>query len=378
MCAIEAGKRGRKVLVIDHANKIGKKILMSGGGRCNFTNLEVNASNYLSQNPHFCKSALARYTPADFVELVERYQIQYYEKTLGQLFCKDKASDILNMLVSECARLDVEIATKTECLEIDYSDNKGYTLQLLNDTNKDSINGSSLVIASGGLSIPRMGASGFGYKVAEQFKLPLTPTYPALVALHLDESAQGELNQLAGIAVNATVSCNNKSFDEAILFTHKGLSGPAILQISSYWQAADALNIDLLPQYNLQDLISQWDASDTLLINQLARLLPKRLLEYWLKDYPQLPTRQYSPQQRERIISSLHNWQPRPCNTDGYKTAEVTLGGVDTEALSSKTMEARNQPGLYFIGEVVDVTGWLGGYNFQWAWASGWCAGQVV
>ncbi len=378
MCAIEAGKRGRRVLLIDHANKVGKKILMSGGGRCNFTNLDVSANNYISQNQHFCKSALARYTPTDFLELVNKYQIKYYEKTLGQLFCQEKAADILTMLTAECNKYDVEISTLTECLNINYSADSEYILQLRKDDTKSSINCSSLVIASGGLSIPRMGASGFGYSVAEQFNLPLVKTSPALVALHLDESAQGTLSQLAGIAVDAAVTCNSKTFNEAILFTHKGLSGPAILQISSYWQAGDHLSVDLLPQHDLNALFTEWESQNNLLINQLSRLLPKRLLEYWLQDYPQLPSRQYSLKQREQIINSLHNWQPKPCNTDGYKTAEVTCGGVDTNSLSSKTMEARNQPGLYFIGEVVDVTGWLGGYNFQWAWASAWCAGQVV
>ncbi len=378
MCAIEAGKRGRKALLLEHANKIGKKILMSGGGRCNFTNLSVNASNYISENPHFCKSALARYTPADFISLVEKHQVPFYEKTLGQLFCQHKSADILDILASECTSFGVNIATLTSCQSISHTDANTYELQLERDDKASSVSSTSLVVASGGLSIPRMGASGFGYQVAEQFGLPLIPTRPGLVALHLDESAQGGLAQLAGISVDVSVSCNSKSFQEALLFTHRGLSGPAILQISSYWQAGEALEIDLLPQHDLEQLLTEWEPQSTLLINQLSKLLPKRLLEYCLQDYPQLPTRQYNRQQRQQIIKSLHQWQVKPCNTDGYKTAEVTLGGVDTKALSSKTMAASKQPGLYFIGEVVDVTGWLGGYNFQWAWASGWCAGQDV
>ena len=378
MCAIEAGKRGRSVLLLDHANKIGKKILMSGGGRCNFTNRTVSAENYLSQNPHFCKSALARYTPDDFLQLVEKHKIPYYEKTLGQLFCQRKSADILAMLTSECNDSNVEIRTLTECMCISYSANNTYKIQLQKENTTNTVSCSSLVIASGGLSIPKMGASGFGYKVAEQFGLPLVNMRPALVALHLDDSAQGSLGQLAGMSVNAVVSCKSKSFKEAILFTHKGLSGPAILQISNYWQTGEALTIDLLPEHDLNNLFVEWGSQNSLLINQLAKLLPKRLLEYWLEDFPQLPARQCSLRQREKIINSLHQWQPVPCNTDGYKTAEVTLGGVDTNSLSSKTMQVNDQSGLYFIGEVVDVTGCLGGYNFQWAWASGWCAGQVV
>ena len=382
MCAIEAGKRGRNVLVIDHANKIGKKILMSGGGRCNFTNLDVSAANYLSSNPHFCKSALARYTPFHFLELIDRHQIPYHEKTRstakGQLFCDHKSADILSMLQTECSTAGVKIQTHASCSNIRQISGGGFKLEVSESSSKQSITSRSLVIATGGLSIPRMGASGFGYQLATQFDIPLIPTRPGLVGLHLDDSLQGQLGALAGQSVAVSVSCNGQSFTEAMLFTHKGISGPAILQISSYWQAGDQLEIDLLPTISLEQLWSEWEEQNTLLSTQLSQHLPKRLVELWLQDFDNHPARQYSAQQRKEIIECFHHWQPRTSNTDGYKTAEVTLGGVDTHAVSSKTFEANQVKDLYFIGEVLDVTGWLGGYNFQWAWASGWCCGQVV
>lgn len=382
MCAIEAGKRGRSVLLVDHANKIGKKILMSGGGRCNFTNLDVSAANYLSGNPHFCKSALARYTPFDFLELIDKHQIPYHEKTqsiaTGQLFCDHKSADILDMLKAECISADVVIKAHANCSNISHITDGGFRLQLEDPDGKQSINTQSLVIATGGLSIPRMGASGFGYKLATQFNIPLIPTRPGLVGLHLDEALQGPLGDLAGQSVTVTVSCSGQSFKESMLFTHKGISGPAILQISSYWQAGDQLEIDLLPDSNLEQLWTEWEGQNTLLSTQLNQHLPKRLVELWLQAFGNRPARQYSVQQRKEIIHSFHHWQPRTSNTDGYKTAEVTLGGINTNAVSSKTFEANQVKDLYFIGEVLDVTGWLGGYNFQWAWASGWCCGQVV
>lgn len=382
MCAIEAGKRGRRTLVIDHANKIGKKILMSGGGRCNFTNLDVSALNYLSANPHFCKSALARYTPLHFLELIDKHNIPYYEKTasiaVGQLFCVRKSADILEMLKAECSDAGVAIKTHSHCNEVSQKSSEGFTLSLENNTDHQQIHTQSLVIASGGLSIPRMGASGFGYQLASQFNIPLISTRPGLVGLHLDESLQGRLASLAGLSVDVSVSCGGMTFSEAMLFTHKGISGPAILQISSYWQPSNQLEIDLLPSHNLKQLWQSWQLDNALLATHLSKILPRRLVEFWLQDFENHPARHYSAQQQDAIINKFHHWQPKVSNTDGYKTAEVTLGGVNTHAVSSKTFETHNVSGLYFIGEVLDVTGWLGGYNFQWAWASGWCCGQVV
>lgn len=382
MCAIEAGKRGRRTLLIDHANKIGKKILMSGGGRCNFTNLDVSAINYLSNNPHFCKSALARYAPFHFLELIDKHNIPYHEKTasiaVGQLFCVRKSADILDMLKTECIDAGVVIKTHSHCSEISQNSGGGFSLSLENETEQQRIHTQSLVIASGGLSIPRMGASGFGYQLAAQFDIPVLSTRPGLVGLHLNESLQGRLASLAGLALDVSVDCGGVAFNEAMLFTHKGISGPAILQISSYWQPGEMLEIDLLPAHNLEQLWLAWQADNSLLATHLSRILPRRLVELWLQEFDKLTARQYSIQQRETIIRKFHHWQPKVSNTDGYKTAEVTLGGIDTNAVSSRTFEANNVNGLYFIGEVLDVTGWLGGYNFQWAWASGWCCGQVV
>ncbi|MCF6226398.1 MAG: NAD(P)/FAD-dependent oxidoreductase [Xanthomonadales bacterium] len=382
MCAIEAGKRGRRTLVIDHANKIGKKILMSGGGRCNFTNLDVSAINYLSTNPHFCKSALARYTPFDFLELVDKHKIPYHEKTdtiaNGQLFCDHKSADILDMLQSECNSAGVSIKTHSHCSKVSKQAAGGFELTIENAAAQQQVHTQSLVVASGGLSIPRMGASGFGYQLATQFDIPLLSTRPGLVGLHLNESLQGSLASLAGLSLDVSANCGGMTFKEAMLFTHKGISGPAILQISSYWQPGLQLEIDLLPDYDLQKLWSEWQLDNAQLATHLSRILPRRLVEHWLQEFDNQPARQYSTQQRNTIINTFHHWQPKVSNTDGYKTAEVTLGGVDTHAVSSKTFESNSVGGLYFIGEVLDVTGWLGGYNFQWAWASGWCCGQVV
>ncbi|MCF6262490.1 MAG: NAD(P)/FAD-dependent oxidoreductase [Xanthomonadales bacterium] len=382
MCAIEAGKRGRRTLVIDHANKIGKKILMSGGGRCNFTNLDVSATNYLSNNPHFCKSAFARYSPFHFLELVDKHNIPYREKTdsiaTGQLFCEQKSADILNMLKAECSSAGVTIQSHTHCSNIRKRDGGGFKLSLENASSLQQIQTHSLVIASGGLSIPRMGASNFGYQLAAQFNIPVLNTRPGLVGLHLNESLQGSLASLSGLSLDVSVSCDGMTFSEAMLFTHKGISGPAILQISSYWQAEKPLEINLLPNYELSLLWEKWRLDNALLATHLSKIMPRRLVELWLQEFDNLPTRQYSKLQQSAIINKFHHWQPKVSNTDGYKTAEVTLGGVDTNAISSKTFAANSVAGLYFIGEVLDVTGWLGGYNFQWAWASGWCCGQVV
>ncbi|NOS83868.1 MAG: NAD(P)/FAD-dependent oxidoreductase [Ignavibacteria bacterium] len=377
MCAIEAGKRRRKVLVLEHAEKIGKKILISGGGRCNFTNLDVKPENFISNNPHFCKSALARYTPQDFISLVEKHGIKYHEKKLGQLFCDGSAKEIVQMLQTECEDAGVEI--KVNCI-ID-------KIELVNDSqisetafritsNLGEFTTESLVIATGGISIPQMGATDFGYKLAKQFGLKLTKTVPGLVPFTLNE---GSYSELSGLSIDSIVTCNNTSFRENILFTHKGLSGPAILQISSYWDEGDDITIDLLPGIDLVFIINEHKPNKTELVNLLAKFFPKRFTEKWCElNFPTKPVNRLLDKDIEMIDEQLHNWKLVPKGTEGFGKAEVTKGGVDTNELSSKTMESKKEPGLYFIGEVVDVTGWLGGYNFQWAWASGYAAGQFV
>lgn len=376
MCAIEAGKRGRRVLVLDHANKPGKKILMSGGGRCNFTNYQISADNYLSHNPHFCKSALSRYTQWDFIALVDRHHIPWHEKAHGQLFCDHSARDILDMLLEECRRYHVDI--QLNCT-IERVEKPGALFELT--TSRGHHQSASLVIASGGLSIPKMCASPFGYRIAEQFGHPLQPTRAALVPFTLQPRDKARFADLTGVSVDSRVSFRNTAFRENILFTHRGLSGPAILQISSYWQAGEPITINLLPD---QDLIAcladrQRQQPQSKLKTILGQLLPKRLVAALFE--PALldsPLQHLSRHQFQKISEQLQHWQLTPGGTEGYRTAEVTLGGVDCDTLSSRTMESRLVPGLYFIGEVVDVTGWLGGYNFQWAWSSGWVAGQVV
>ncbi|MSP53219.1 MAG: NAD(P)/FAD-dependent oxidoreductase [Gammaproteobacteria bacterium] len=376
MCAIEAGKRKRRVLVIDHANKVGKKILMSGGGRCNFTNLEILPERYLSHNPHFCKSALKRYTQWDFIKLVNEYAIPHHTKTLGQLFCDHKASDIVNMLLAECTKYNVEIKLDTLIKQIEkLEDNFQVNTQQIN------YSCGSLVIATGGLSIPTMGASPFGYKIAEQFNLKVWPTRAGLVALTLHDTDKQKYAALSGIAIDSIVSVKQQTFRENILFTHRGLSGPAILQISSYWQPGEILTINLLPDLDLLSILKQKKGSNpkSILKTELIQHLPKHVIEtFFTKELldTTLATMRY--EQFAQIVEQLQAWQIKPNNTEGYRTAEVTLGGVDCDAISSQTMEARTVPGLYFIGEVLDVTGWLGGYNFQWAWSSGWVAGQNV
>jgi predicted Rossmann fold flavoprotein len=377
MCAIEAGKRGRRVIVLDHANKPGKKILMSGGGRCNFTNLNIDASNFISHNPHFCKSALSRYTQWDFIHMVDDYHIPYHEKRLGQLFCDNSARDILNMLLSECNKSGVEIHLDCVISKISCSENTSFSI----DTKSGSFNASSLVIASGGLSIPKMCASPLGYQVAEQFGHHVWPTSPALVPFTLQPHDKTLLSDLSGVSVDSIVSNERISFRENILFTHRGLSGPAILQISSYWQAGETININLLPDYDVVDFLKSRQSlqPNSKLKTILADLLPKRLLPILLgQSLIEKPLQEISRSLFENIADQLQNWVVKPNGTEGYRTAEVTLGGVDCNELSSKTMESGKISGLYFIGEVVDVTGWLGGYNFQWAWSSGWCAGQAV
>jgi len=374
MCAIEAGKRGRRVMVIDHANKAGKKILMSGGGRCNFTNLSIEPQNYLSHNPHFCKSALSRYSQWDFLSLVTRYQIPHHERAHGQLFCNDSARDILTMLLTECENAGVVIKLNTS---IDSLSKTADGFHLITSAGRFACQ--SLVVASGGLSIPKMGATPFGYKIAEQFGIPVRPTYAGLVPFTLQPEDKEKFSALSGIAVPCVVSNQKQHFAENVLFTHRGLSGPAILQISSYWRPGEKVEINLLPHSDLaQELKTQRQQKQkSKLKTVLEAHLPKRLLSCLLSEQSLNTTLpDMSDKHIGQIAEQINCWTIKPNGTEGYRTAEVTCGGVDCDALSSQTMESKNVPGLYFIGEVVDVTGWLGGYNFQWAWSSGWCAGQ--
>lgn len=373
MCAIEAGQRGRSVLVLDHANKPGKKILMSGGGRCNFTNLTVTPDNFISHNPHFCRSALSRYKPSNFIRLVEKHNVAYHEKTLGQLFCNNKSKDILKLLLIECEAVSASIQCDIQILDIKKIDT-GFMVKTI----QGGYETESLVIATGGLSIPTLGASAFGYNVAEQFGLKVWPTRAGLVPFTLHDKQKDCFQTLPGVALECEVSVNKHSFQEGMLFTHRGLSGPAMLQISSYWQQGDALTVNLLPGIDLYDLMqaAKKDKPNSTLKSVLQPHLPKRLLDIWLKD--NLALQEYSLNTLQTIAESFQAWIIKPNNTEGYRTAEVTLGGVDCNEISSKTFAAKKIPGLYFIGEVLDVSGWLGGYNFQWAWASGVAAGKVV
>jgi predicted Rossmann fold flavoprotein len=373
MCALLAGQRGLRVLVVEHANKVGKKILMSGGGRCNFTNTGASPANYLSANPHFCKSALARYTPAHFVELVERHGIAYHEKELGQLFCDESSKLIVKMLLDECAAANVRIETACAVERVVHGDSGAFHVH----TARGESSAPKLVVACGGLSIPSMGASGFGYALARQFGHAVLPTRAGLVPLTLTGKHQERLADLSGVALPVTARCNGASFSNAMLVTHRGVSGPAILQVYSYWETRDDLRLDLLPGADaleaLQALQRERPASE--LRTVLADLLPKRfaqrLCEHWLQPFqPSRPLRQFTPAQLRDVAALLRDWPLVASGTEGYRTAEVTLGGVDTDGLSSATMQSKLVPGLHFIGEVVDVTGWLGGYNFQWAWAS--------
>ncbi len=377
MCAIEAGKRGRKVIILDHANKPGKKILMSGGGRCNFTNYDVSADNFISHNPHFCKSALSRYTQWDFIALVNDYHIPYHERDHGQLFCNDTAKDILDMLLTECQKYKVDIRLKCNIDEINNTQSKPSLFSILSSIG--NFNSQSLVIASGGLSIPKMCASPIGYKVAEKFEHKIWPTRAGLVPFTLQPSDKQALSELSGIAVDSIVSNERTEFRENILFTHRGLSGPVVLQVSSYWLAGEAVSINLLPNIELFEYLKekQNTHTKTKLKTILNELLPKRLISALIKPADlDCFMHSLSYARFTDIAAQLQQWQIKPNGTEGYRTAEVTLGGVDCNEISSKTMESNKIPGLYFIGEIVDVTGWLGGYNFQWAWSSGWCAGQ--
>ena len=373
--AFTAGQRGRRVLLIDHNDIIGEKIRISGGGRCNFTNIHTSPAQFISQNPHFCRSALARYTPDDFLKLLQQHHIAYHEKTLGQLFCNDSAKDIIEMLQVECREAGVQwlLSTRVEKIE------KNSTGRFMLQTTAGALDAAAIIIATGGLSIPAIGATGFGYDIARQFGLRVVTPTPALVPLTFSATEWQPYSELSGVSIDAAVSCQQITFRENILLTHRGVSGPAILQISSYWQPVQALTIDLLPDINLDDFLQTQQRSDQLLSNVLAEYLPKRFAQIWCEQNNlNTPVKQLNLKTLLQVAQSLHNWQVKPAGTLGYKKAEVTLGGVDTHDLSSKTMMANAVPGLYFIGEVVDVTGWLGGYNFQWAWASGFAAGSVV
>ena len=376
MCALTAGQRGKRVLLVEHANRVGKKILMSGGGRCNFTNTGATPANFLSANPHYCKSALARYTPADFVAMVERHGIQYHEKELGQLFCDESSKLIVKMLLDECAAAGVRVETSCSIERVTHGD-AGFHVH----TTRGASSAPALVVASGGLSIPSMGASGFGHDLARQFGHTVLPTRAGLVPLTLSGKHQERMQDLSGVAFPVEATCNGQSFHNFMLITHRGISGPAILQISSYWQPGDDLRLDLLPGTDAHAILQQLrqDRPAAELKTVLGELLPKRfaqrLCEAWL---PNRPMKQFNAPELEEIATQLQDWPLTASGTEGYRTAEVTLGGVDTDELSSTTMQSRRVPGLYFIGEVVDVTGWLGGYNFQWAWASGHAAGIAL
>ena len=365
MCAMRAGQRGRRVLLLDHAEKVGKKILISGGGRCNFTNRDARPEAFLSANPHFCKSALARYTQHDFIALVNKHRIAWHEKTLGQLFCDGSARQIVAMLLDECAAVGVDVRVTHKVMRVEKSDR--FTVA----TDHGDFSAASVVLATGGLSIPKMGATGFGHEVARHFGLRVTDTRPALVPLTLP------VPEISGVALDVEARCGRARFREALLFTHRGLSGPAILQVSSYWKPGQEIVVDLVPDLDAGSFLKERKRTrpKAELRTILAEILPQRLAQ-------SLATEGTMAGQRDRELETLANrlklWTFVPTGTEGYAKAEVTLGGIDTDGLSSKTMEAKKVPGLYAIGEAVDVTGWLGGYNFQWAWSSGWVAGESV
>lgn len=379
MCAIHAASRGGRVLIVDQAKAPGEKIRISGGGRCNFTNIGTSARNFLSNNPHFAKSALGRYTQHDFVALVEKHGIAYHEKTLGQLFCDDSAKDIIAMLMDEMARAACELRLRTTLESLERVDD-GFAITLAGD-GAAKIRCRHFVVASGGNSIPKMGASSLGYQIAGRFGLAVTETRPALVPLTFGEDVLAGFREIAGVAADARVSRGKTTFDEALLFTHRGLSGPAILQISSYWREKEPIRIAFLPTQDVfADLrASRQENGRRSIANTLGDILPKRLAAYLADAHGWTgPIGDASDKKLAAIASIIHGWEVMPIGSEGYRTAEVTLGGVDTSGLNSRTMEARTVDGLYFIGEVVDVTGWLGGYNFQWAWSSGWAAGTAI
>nr|WP_245450526.1 NAD(P)/FAD-dependent oxidoreductase [Neorhizobium sp. SOG26] len=376
MCAVRAGQRGRSVLVLDHAKAPGEKIRISGGGRCNFTNIHTTAKNYISANPHFAKSALARYTPRDFLDLVERHNIAWHEKTLGQLFCDNSAKDIITMLLAEMKAAGVQLELQTQVTAVEKTPG-GFRV----GTSNGSVEAASVVVATGGKSIPKMGATGFAYDLARQFGLKIIETRPALVPLTLDPNLLEKLSPLSGIGVPAEVRHGKTAFREALLFTHRGLSGPSILQISSYWREGDEITIAIEPDTKIAELLKTARKANGRQAAQtvLGEALPKRLAQFFVENgsvnrhLADLPDKTV-----DALAASIQNWKIRPAGSEGYRTAEVTLGGVDTNELDSKTMQAKAVPGLYFIGECVDVTGWLGGYNFQWAWASGHVCGEAL
>ncbi|NMM42661.1 NAD(P)/FAD-dependent oxidoreductase [Pseudoalteromonas arctica] len=376
MCAAQAGYRGRSVTVLDMGKKPGRKILISGGGRCNFTNENASPENYLCSNPHFIKSCLSRYTQHDFIELVDRHGLAYHHKTLGQLFCDNSAQDIVDILLTECEWAGVNVTLRNEVLSVEKADT-GYLVI----TGQESYSCESLVVAAGGLTMPKLGATPIGYKIAEQFGLKVLPTMAALVPFTLHQHDKERFTGLSGISVPCIVSSEDgTSFKENILFTHRGLSGPAILQISSFWRAGQVVTINLLPELDLTEKLATWRETQAQksLKNSLSTILPKRFIEmlHESKTIPDCNVNQLTHSQIDELADYIHNWQIKPNGTEGYRTAEVTLGGVDTDELSSKTFEVKKAQGLYFIGEVTDVTGWLGGYNFQYAWSCGFAAGQ--
>ncbi|MGB0893032.1 MAG: NAD(P)/FAD-dependent oxidoreductase [Parashewanella sp.] len=376
MCGATAGYRGRSVLVLDHAKQAGKKILISGGGRCNFTNENAQPNNYLCENPHFVKSALARYSAQDFIELVERHCIEYHHKTLGQLFCNESAKDIVKMLLTECEWAGTKVQLRTEIIKLSREKNGLYQIQ----TSQGDYRCQSLVIATGGLSMPKLGATPFGYKIAEQFGLNVLPTKAGLVPFTWHQEDKQRFEPLAGVSVPTRITAKDGTqFTEAMLFTHRGLSGPAILQISNFWQAGEAIEIDLLPDVDLFEALAAITRKHPKqsLKNTLIKWLPKRLIEVLFDDALLIKQlNQLDHPMRNKLVADLKHWQLVMNGTEGYRTAEVTLGGVDTNELSSKTFEAKKSKGLFFIGEVIDVTGWLGGYNFQFSWASGVACGE--
>jgi predicted Rossmann fold flavoprotein len=369
-CAITAGKRGKKVLVIEHNQEVGRKIVISGGGRCNFTNLNVTSENFISQNPHFCKSALAGFTPQDFIELVRRHKIAYYEKTLGQLFCRESSRQIVEMLLTECSKAKVRIMTG--CTVTSVSQDGCFEVE----TSHGTFTSAKLIVACGGLSFPKIGATGFGYDIARQFGLKIVETRPSLVALVMEGRAY---TPLAGISMEIVASSEDHAFRENIVFTHRGMSGPAILQISNYWHTGKPVSFHLTPEKDVTKHLSANRASRKNLGNLLAEILPHRFAAAFAeREFDNKPLYQMNDREFEHLAQKLTGWQVKFLTTEGYDRAEVTLGGVSTNELSSKTMESKKMPGLYFIGEVIDVTGWLGGYNFQWAWSSGFAAGNGI
>ena len=388
LCAFTAAQQGRRVLVVEKANKVGKKILMSGGGKCNFTNHIVEADNFISINPHFCKASLKRYTQWDFIAMVERHGIEVEERKHSQQFCKNSDKEILTMLLKECEQAGVEIRTQCDILSVEEivgtEQSNNYCVKTQRDNIIAELNCQSLVVATGALSIPSLGGSGLGYEIAKQFDLALTERRAGLVPFMFSDSVKGICERLSGLALEVNLSCNGQLFTENLLFTHRGISGPVVLQVSNYWKQGDEVSINLLPYMDVADWLVEVKSEQgkqllrTLLTKKLAKGLVSELQALWWPDSTKSPLAEFSDKQLRTIGEKINNWKVKPSATEGYRTAEVTLGGVDTDGISSKTMEAKRQAGLYFIGEVLDVTGHLGGYNFQWAWSSGYSAGLDV